>query len=251
MTGLSVIIPALNEEGYIKVAIESARKLNPLEIIVVDGGSTDRTKEIAEREGAIVIESPMGRGTQLNRGASVAKGDILLFLHADSVIPERVDIRKHINNGQAGGFFRLGFDDPSISIRLVEFFANLRARLFSLPYGDQAIFIKKEVFERIGGFKEYPFLEDLELVRRLKGFVRLKSLPDKVIVSSRRLKKGYPFSPILVSLRNVLIALLFLLGMSPYRLQRFYKSGSPHPSQTAGFPKNPEDFFGDTTGRVA
>lgn len=223
MIGLSVIIPALNEEAYIKASIESAKRLNPLEIIVADGGSTDRTREIAERESAIVIESPRGRGIQMNRGASIAKGDILLFLHADSIIADRVDIKDYINNDYAGGFFRLRFDDPSISIRLVESFANLRSMLFSLPYGDQAIFIKKEVFEKIGGFKEYPFLEDMELIGRLRRFGRLKPLPHKVIVSSRRLKKGYFLSPIFVSLRNVLIAFLFILGMSPHKLIRFYR----------------------------
>lgn len=223
MKGVSVIIPALNEEGYIKRSIESVKKLNPLEVIVVDGGSTDRTREIAEREGAIVIESPRGRGTQMNRGASIARGDVLLFLHADSLNLEELDIKNCLGNRYAGGFFKLKFNDSSISIRLVEIFANLRSRLFSLPYGDQAIFIKKEVFERIGGFKDYPFLEDLELVRRLRRFGRLKPLPHKVIVSARRLKKGYPLSPVFVSLRNVLIALLFILGVNPYRLMRFYR----------------------------
>lgn len=222
-TNISIIIPTLNEEGYIEASIESAKRLNPLEIIVVDGGSTDKTRKIAEREGAIVIESKKGRGIQLNRGASVAKGDILLFLHADSIIQEGLDIKNYLSNGYAGGFFRLRFDEPSLSTRLVEFFANQRARLFSLPYGDQAIFIKREVFERIGGFKEYPFLEDLDFIKRLKRVCRLRCLPYDVIVSSRRLKKGYPLSPILVSLRNVLIALLFIAGINPYRLQRLYR----------------------------
>lgn len=223
MTNISIIIPTLNEEGYIKASIESAKRLNPLEIIVVDGGSTDKTREIAEREGAIVIESKRGRGIQLNRGASFAKGDILLFLHADSIIQEGLDIKNYLSNGYGGGFFRLRFDDPSPSTRLVEFFANLRARLFSLPYGDQAIFIKREVFERIGGFKEYPFLEDLDFIKRLKRVCRLRFLPYDVIVSSRRLKKGYPLSPVFVSLRNVLIALLFIAGINPHRLQRLYR----------------------------
>lgn len=189
----------------------------------MDGGSADRTVEIAKQEGTVVINSSKGRGIQMNLGASIAKGDILLFLHADAIIPDRIKIEQYINNKYAGGFFRLRFDDPSISTRLVEIFANLRARLFSLPYGDQAIFIKREVFEKIGGFKEYPFLEDLEFVMRLRRFSRLKPLPHKVSVSARRLKKGYPLSPVFVSLRNVLIALLFILGISPHKLIRFYR----------------------------
>jgi GT2 family glycosyltransferase len=126
-------------------------------------------------------------------------------------------------NGCAGGFFRLKFDDDSISTRLVEAFANIRARLLFLPYGDQAIFIKRDIFERMGGFREYPFLEDIDFAIRIKKYGKLKYIPLKVVASARRLKKGFPFSPILVSFRNVFIALLFLFGLSPFRLIRLYK----------------------------
>lgn len=220
---LSVIIPALNEEANIERCIDSVKKLNPAEILVVDGGSSDRTKEIALSKGVMVIQSEKGRGTQMNRGASYAKGDILLFLHADSVFKDHVTKKLLDLKDYVAGFFRLRFDDRSISVRLVEIFANLRSRLLHLPYGDQALFIKKETFQKIGGFKDYPFLEDLDLVLRLRRIGRLRYVPEKVIVSSRRLKKGYPFSPILISLRNVLIALLFVLGINPNSLLRLYK----------------------------
>lgn len=221
---ISVIIPALNEEKSIKACIKSVKNIEPFEIIVADGGSTDRTKEIAKQEGAIVIQSQRGRGIQMNMGASIANGDILLFLHADSIITNKVNIKDYIaSEDYIGGFFRLRFNDDSISTRLVEIFANLRARVFSLPYGDQAIFIRKDVFKKMGGFKEYPFLEDIELVRRLKKNGKLRHLPYDVIVSSRRIQKGYPFSPILISMKNVLIVLLFIFGVSPYTLLRFYR----------------------------
>ncbi|MGB9716349.1 MAG: TIGR04283 family arsenosugar biosynthesis glycosyltransferase [Thermodesulfovibrionales bacterium] len=248
---ISIIIPTYNEEERIRCCIESVRKLNPFEIIVVDGGSTDRTREIAKDEGAIVIQSPKGRGIQMNKGASLAKGDILLFLHADTIIanetsflchtkiiPGSKEIQKQsvkqvqenvldeisdISDKYIGGFFRLRFDDDSLSTRLVEFFANLRARLLSLPYGDQAIFIRRDIFEKIGGFKEYLFLEDIDLVIRLRKLGKLKYIPYCVIASSRRIKKGFPFSPIIVSLRNALIALLFLLGVKPLSLVKIYK----------------------------
>ncbi len=248
---ISVIIPAFNEEKRIRSCIESAKSLNPLEIIVVDGGSTDKTREVAKDAGAIVVQSPKGRGIQMNRGAKIAKGEVLLFLHADTILSEEIsslyqheviscfqevlkrDVkqvqgkvrhdRTEIYDKYIGGFFRLKFDDDSLSTKLVEFFANLRARLFSLPYGDQAIFVKKDVFEKIGGFKEYPFLEDIDLVLRLRKFGSLKYLPLNVIASSRRLKKDYFLSPIFVSLRNVIIVLLFLLGVKPSKLARLYK----------------------------
>ena len=248
---VSIIIPTINEEENINTCIETARRLDPLEIIVVDAGSTDRTREIAINTGAMVIQSSKGRGIQMNKGASLARGDILLFLHADTLLPdcsqELLNVGKcyselasesrlpnaeqeilkraphDILDKNIGGFFRLKFNENSISLRLVELFANLRARIFSIPYGDQAIFIRKDVFENIGGFREYPFLEDIDMSIRLKKVGRLKYLPLSVIVSARRIKKGYPFSPILASLRNVLIALLFMLGISPNRLLKFYK----------------------------
>lgn len=160
----------------------------------------------------------------MNKGASIAKGKILLFLHADTRISEmEKSFTSSVPNSYAGGFFHLKFDDGSISTRLVEFFANLRARLLSLPYGDQAVFIKKDIFEKLGGFREYPFLEDIDFAIRIKKYGKLKYIPLKVVASARRLKKGFPFSPILVSFRNVFIALLFLFGLSPFRLIKLYK----------------------------
>ena len=221
---LTVIIPALNEERILRACLDSVKRLDPLEIIVVDGGSADRTAKIAEEAGAVIIQSPKGRGIQMNKGASLARGEILLFLHADTRMPEmKKPFASATPNSYAGGFFHLTFDDGSVSTRLVEFFANLRARLFSLPYGDQAIFIKKEIFEKLGGFREYPFLEDIDFAIRIKKYGKLKYIPLKVVASSRRLKKGFPFSPILISFRNVFIALLFLFGLSPFRLIKLYK----------------------------
>lgn len=220
---LSVIIPCLNEEKRLLDCIRSAQRLNPFEVIVVDGGSRDRTVELAEREGARVIKTSRGRGIQLQEGASASKGEILLFLHADSVIKEDIDLKAYIRDGFIGGFFRLRFDDPSLSFRLIEFFANMRSRLFKLPYGDQAIFVKKEVFQKIGGFRPYPFLEDIDLVLRLRKMGKLISLDIPVVVSPRRLKRGFPFSPILLSIRNVIIVLLYILGISPFKLIKLYR----------------------------
>jgi rSAM/selenodomain-associated transferase 2 len=222
---ISVIIPAFNEETNIKSSIDSAKQLNPLEIIVADGGSIDRTCELAEDAGARLVKSPKGRGAQMNAGASLAKGEILLFLHADSRLP-LIDYESAFGRetkDYAGGFFKLKFDDTSISTKLVELFANVRSRLFSLPYGDQAIFLKRDVFEKIGGFKEYPFLEDIDMAIRLRRLYRLKHMPYNVTASARRLKKGYPLSPVAVSFKNVFIAILFMLGVSPHKLIHLYR----------------------------
>lgn len=220
---LSVIIPTLNEELYIKRCIDSVKLLNPIEIIVVDGGSNDRTVEIARLGGALVIKSEKGRGVQLQKGALAAKGDILLFIHADAVIKQKVNFDKIIEAGFGGGFFKLEFDVDSLPIRLVERFANFRSSFHSLPYGDQAIFVRKDIFLQTGGFKAYPFLEDIDFVIRLRKKARLFCLPYYVTVSSRRLIKPIPLSPILVSIRNVMIVLLLFLGVSPNKLVKFYK----------------------------
>jgi rSAM/selenodomain-associated transferase 2 len=223
---LSVIIPALNEEENLKKCIESAAKLNPLEIIVVDGGSYDNTVEIARQEGIITLRSQKGRGVQMNAGALIARGEVFMFLHADSILASEVSssiINQAFDEGRIGGFFRLTFDDNSISTKLVELFANFRARFFALPYGDQAIFIRKETFQKIGGFREFPFLEDLDMSLRLKKHGKLKYIPLPVIASARRINKGFPLSPIIVSVRNFFIAWLFVLGISPFALARWYK----------------------------
>jgi len=224
---ISVIIPTFNEEKRLGECLHSVQKLQPLEIIVSDGGSDDNTVMVAKRHNAKVIQSPKGRGIQLHRGAQASSGEVLLFLHADGRLDERLcrnDIEQCISEGYCGGFFTLLFEDPRPTLRLVEFFANLRARLFQLPYGDQAIFLTRDAYEEVGGFRDYPFLEDLDMAIRLrkKGY-RLKALQYPVIVSARRFgDKGF-LRPIIKSLRNVVIASLFMFGVSPYRLIRLYK----------------------------
>jgi rSAM/selenodomain-associated transferase 2 len=222
---LSIIIPALNEENTLHACIASALRLDPMEVIVVDGGSSDRTRQVALDAGAVVISSPRGRGIQMNRGASQAGGDILLFLHADSFLSADNSgiLFQTVDNGYAGGFFRLQFDDRSLSTRLVCVFANARSRLFSLPYGDQAVFIKRDIFKRIGGFRDYPFLEDIDIVLRVKKHGRLKYLSPSVTASARRIRRPFPLSPILLSIRNMFLVILFLSGVRPDRLAGFYR----------------------------
>lgn len=220
---VSVVIPTLNEERHIRNCIESAQRISPFEIIVVDGGSEDRTKEIAASFGVKIVDSKKGRGTQLRLGAQIAKGDILLFLHSDVLLPKEMDISDlYLGESFVGGFFKLRYSKRRLSLRLVEFFANLRSRFFSLPYGDQAIFVRKEIYEKIGGIKEQIFLEDLDFVLRLRKLGKLKFVNRALSISARRLERGYFLSPIFHSLKNVVIANLYRLGVSETKLYKFY-----------------------------
>lgn len=221
---LSVIIPALNEASGISAAIASAWAADADEVIVVDGGSTDATRERACAAQARVVSSERGRGVQLHAGALAAQGDILLFLHADAMLPatSKQEIQALLAEADAG-FFRLCYDDQSWMLRMVAGAANMRSQLVSLPYGDQALFMRRSVYESLGGFQRYPFLEDLDLVIKLRGKYSLRCIPSSVTVSARRLLKPFPCAPLLLSLRNAVIAWLFCLGVHPERLVRFYR----------------------------
>lgn len=221
---LSVIIPALDEASGISAAITSAWAIGADEVIVSDGGSTDATREVACAFRARVVSSERGRGVQLHNGALAAQGGILLFLHADAALP--ATSKKAIQALLAGadaGFFRLCYDHESWMLRMVAGMANLRSQLFSLPYGDQALFLRRSLYESMGGFQRYPFLEDIDLVRRIKRKHTMRCMPSCVTVSARRLLKPFPCAPLLLSFRNVIIALLFCLGVHPDRLVRFYR----------------------------
>ncbi len=221
---ISAVIPVLNEQGRVGAAIASAFAAGAQEVIVVDGGSADATVARATASGARVIQSERGRGIQLHAGAMAAQGDILLFLHADALLPpvSENEILTHLCRYHAG-YFRLCFDDRSLPVRLVAWAANLRSSLLSLPYGDQALFLRRSLYQEIGGFRNYPFLEDLDFVRRLRKKHTVRGLPNCVTISARRLRKAFPLAPIIVSLRNVCIALLFVLGVQPGHLIRFYR----------------------------
>ena len=218
---LSIIIPALDERPIIAAAVRHARALEPAEVIVADGGSSDGTGEAAEEAGAKVVRTRAGRGTQQNAGAAAARGDLLVFLHADTRLPAGAMGRIAeilADPGVSLGAFRLGFDRDDFGTRFLVFGADLRMRLFALPYGDQALFLRRESFERLGGFRDVPIMEDLCLVRRAKGIGRVVVAPERVRTSPRRYDQNG-------LLRNMLMnwvgASLFALGAPPERLVRF------------------------------
>ena len=160
----------------------------------------------------------------MNQGAAAASGDILLFLHADSILPKGWDdlVRETLDDtGIAGGAFSFALSRRSLPFSFISFMANFRSRFFKLPYGDQAIFVRREIFEKLGGFREIPILEDVELVKGIRKLGKLIVLSSPVITSSRRWdKEGW----IKTMLRNQLLLFLYHLGVSPERLYRFYQA---------------------------
>ncbi len=219
---LSVIIPTLNEENHIRQTLEHIGKISDGEVIVVDGGSEDNTAQIAKDFGAQVLSSSPSRGEQLNAGASKASGDLLLFLHADTVPPENFSslIRQAMKDPEvAGGSFALKIQPSTALIRYIERNVTWRTRLFRLPYGDQAIFVRASLFRLMGGYAEIPLMEDVEFVRRLRRIGKMAFIPVPVVTSSRRYAKTGAIRAIL---KNKLVLFGYYLKIHPTRLARFY-----------------------------
>ncbi len=186
---LSVIIPTFNEERTIGHTLDRVRGGSAWEVIVVDGQSTDRTREIARAHGATVVESSLGRGRQLAAGASFATGNTLLFVHADTSLPSAFDeyiFRALDRPGVCAGAFRLLIDGEGRSLRFIQKMANFRSRARQMPYGDQAIFVRANVFQEVGGFPDLPIMEDYVLIRRLRRIGRIEIAPASVVTSARR-----------------------------------------------------------------
>ena len=218
---ISIIIPTLNEEEIIGETLQSIRSLKqPVEIIVVDGGSIDNTVSIASAY-ATVIESQKGRAIQMNRGAEAAHGDVVLFLHADTTLPigSLSAIRTAMNEqGYDSGAFRLRFDKHS---PLLNFYSYCtRFKQAKLCFGDRAIFVKKDQFQKQGGFKSIPIFEDIELVSRLEQEGAFVYLPLYVTTAARRFEQKGAFSQ---QLLNTFLWIRYMLGASPNRLAEYYK----------------------------
>ncbi|MCL6752985.1 TIGR04283 family arsenosugar biosynthesis glycosyltransferase [Nostoc sp. CCCryo 231-06] len=220
---ISIIIPTLNEAENIKEAIATTQLNTNIEVIIVDGGSKDDTIKIAQSLGVKVISSSPGRAVQMNTGAVAATGEILLFLHADTCLPTGFDdmVRTALQQpGTVAGAFKLRIDAPLLSLRWVELGVNLRSHFYQMPYGDQAIFLTKAVFQQIGNFPELPIMEDFELMRRLKRTGRIVIIPTPVVTSARRwLQKGV----FKTTLLNQIVIIAYLLGVSPERIRCWYR----------------------------
>jgi len=220
---LSVIIPVFNEEAILADFLNQTMHWPVKEIIVVDGGSTDQTQAIiqASPHHRLLI-SKKGRGNQMNEGAKVSTSDILLFLHADSTFPP--DGFSEISNalqetGLVGGAFRLKINTNSLYLKLIAMMANIRSFLFGLPYGDQGIFVRRAVFNKMGGYRDFPLMEDVDFILRLKREGSMTLLHQAVTTSARRWnKQGVVFT----SLRNVILLILYFMGVSPKQLVKWY-----------------------------
>ncbi len=220
---ISIIIPVLNEANNIKAAITSTQPSHNVEVIVVDGGSNDDTAVLAQSLGVTVISSPPGRAVQMNTGAAIASGEILLFLHADTRLPTGFDamIRTVLKpSGIVAGAFTLRIDSPHWGLRLVEWGVKWRSHLYQLPYGDQAIFLTRSAFNEVGNFPQMPIMEDFVLINKLKYLNKIAILDVPVTTSPRRwLKKGIFMTTIL----NQIIIIAYLLGVSPQRICKWYR----------------------------
>lgn len=227
---LSIVVPTLDSAmhlpGCFAALFEGLEAGLIRELVIADGGSQDATLAIADEAGAIIVERPASRGGQLRAGAAAAGGPWLLFLHADTVLSDGwVDaVNAHMCAApNRAGYFRLGFDDAGGAARIVAGWANLRSRLFGLPFGDQGLLISRRLHDRLGGFDDIPLMEDVALARKL-GRRRLTPLPATARTSAARyaqegwLRRGA---------RNLSLQARFFAGVSPERLARRYRRSAP------------------------
>jgi rSAM/selenodomain-associated transferase 2 len=239
---VSVIIPALDEEASIGRAIASCRRAGAFEVIVVDGGSRDRTAEIALREAGAVIAGPRGRAAQMNAGAAAARGDILLFLHADTLLPEGAAdavIGALRNPAVIGGAFRVRLAASRGTGRYARAMLGVTGRMIgtraavSRSYtGDQGIFLREEAFRATGGYPEIPLMEDVELSRRMRRAGKTVLLPLRVETSGRRWEAWGPLRTVLFMWR---LRIGYLLGRTPSECAEAYRAG-PRLNSRGGIP---------------
>ncbi len=221
---ISIIVPALNEAEGIAAALAALVPLRGRghEVIVVDGGSSDGTPALARGAADRVISAPRGRASQMNAGAALARGEVLLFLHADTRLPENADariLRELAASGRAWGRFDARIEGKSRLLPVIAFFMNLRSRATGIATGDQAMFVRREAFERAGRFPPIELMEDVALSSSLKRISRPLRIADKAVTSGRRWERHGV-------LRTVLLMgwlrLKFFFGAAPASLARLY-----------------------------
>lgn len=233
---IAVVIPTLNEERLLEATLHHVGTLGFDELLIVDGGSDDRTREIAsafvaqsDKRGGPgpsvrLLTAPCGRARQMNRGAAASRSDILLFTHADTTLPStaRQAIEKTLAEPScAGGWFNVRFDVDRLLARIIARMMNLRARLSGLATGDQALFIRRSVFDGLDGFADIPIMEDIDFTRRAKRVGCMRPVPSESVVTAfRRWEQHGPLRTIALMW---MLRFLYWAGMKPDRLSRMYR----------------------------
>ena len=222
---ISVIIPARNEAKHIQATLLSVGTDSNSEIIVVDGGSTDTTRSLALAEGVTVLSTSPGRAWQQNVGAAAASGEILFFLHADTLVPPDYAglIRRALgSHGTGAGAFSLKITGNLPGLKVMSTMANLRSRWLQLPYGDQGLFLPARLFWRLGGFPDQGIMEDFALVRQVRRYGCVVTLPQAVVTSGRRWQQLGLWRTFTI---NQLMIFGYYLGVAPATLARLYRRG--------------------------
>ena len=234
----SVVVPVLNEQEHINAVIDHLRSQDTggnCEIIVVDGDPQGSTIKLIQDKLVVTAVSDKGRACQMNAGAALTRGEILLFLHADTRLPDGAfgKIWEVLQNTEyVGGAFDLGIDSDRFGLKLIALRARLRCHRTRIPYGDQAIFLRKKYFDEIGRYKEIAFMEDVELMGRIKKRGdRIFIFRDRVKTSPRRWEKE---GIIYTTVRNKIVANLYKLGVSPERLAKYYRNHGDHADEQSG-----------------
>ncbi len=220
---LSIILPVLNEEASLPDVLARLQYLRQHghEIIVVDGGSHDNSLMLAQQAADKVIVSRPGRALQMNSGAELATGDILLFLHADTALPDAVErVLSEIEGDAFWGRFDVRLSGKRFIFRIIEAMMNFRSRVTSVATGDQAIFVNRSLFEKVGGYPEIALMEDIAISKQLRRIVKPVCLRSKVVTSSRRWEDRGVFKTILLMWK---LRLYYFFGMSPQKISRMYR----------------------------
>lgn len=235
---VSLVVPVIDDFDALERLLAGLPPDPRLEIVVADGGRDSRLDRVAAaRRDVQVVRSGLGRGRQMNAGAAASTAPWLAFVHADCILPEAwLDHVESCPPDIVGGWFGFALDDPAWQARVIERGVRWRVRLLRLPYGDQGLFARREVFRRMGGYRELPLMEDVEFVRRLRREGRCREIPLSLVTSSRRWRRDGWFRR---STQNLFLVALYFIGVAPSVLARWYhghhaaRSGKGPPSYDA------------------